>query len=69
MIIIMSAHRIIGSRQNYYLSIDVTTSMVEEHTSFDYETITTEFSSVITSHHEFSLSHKFVYVFRNEKST
>jgi hypothetical protein len=65
----MSAHRIISSRQNYYLSVDATTSTVEEHNSFDYETITTEFSSVVTSHHEFSLSHKFVFVFRSEKST
>lgn len=47
----MSAHRIIGSRQNYYLSIDATTSTLEEHASFDYEAITTEFSSVVTTHH------------------
>lgn len=65
----MSAHRIVGSRQNYLLSVDATTSTVEEHTSFDYEAITTEFSSVVTSHHTFSLNHKFVYVFRNEISS
>ena len=65
----MSAHRIIGSRQNYLLSVDVTTSTVEEHNSFDFEAMTTEFSSVVCSHHTLSLSHKFVFVFRNEKST
>ena len=32
----MSQHTIIGSRKFYEISIDVTTSTLEEHNSFDY---------------------------------
>jgi hypothetical protein len=65
----MSAHTIIGSRANYLLSVEATTSTLEEHSSFDFETVTHEFSQLVRSAHTFSLSHKYVYVFRNEQST
>lgn len=36
----MSLHTIIGSRQNYHLSVEAITSTIEEHSSFDYEIMT-----------------------------
>lgn len=61
----MSSRVIKTSRKDYLLNVDVTTSSLPDHSSFDYEVTTTEFSEVITANHQFSLSHKFVYMFRN----
>jgi len=61
----MSSRVIKTSRKDYLLNVDVTTSSLPDHNSFDYEVTTTEFSEVITSNRQFSLSHKFVYMFRN----
>lgn len=64
----MSAYTIIGSRSNYHLEVEATTSVLSEHNSFDFETMTNEESEINFSHHSFSLSHKFIYIFRNEES-
>jgi len=57
-----------SSRKDYLLNVDVTTSTFKEHNSFDFESTTHDLKEVTSSHFKFSLSIKYIFIFRNELS-
>ena len=57
------------SRKHYYLQVNCTTSLIEEHNSFDYEPTVQEFSPTISQSIQLPLDHQFIHIFRHKTST